>query len=84
MMSANWWVEGGSLVAVIMIFLTQRARGVGWMGCGVFFNAAIRAPRVPRGFSGVFIRGFPPNKKTTRQRIKTKDAEGWLDGVRGW
>jgi hypothetical protein len=30
-----------------------------------------RAPRVPRGFSGVFIRGFPPNKKTTRQRDKT-------------
>ena len=24
---------------------------------------------VPRQFSGVFIRGFPPNKKTTRQRL---------------
>jgi hypothetical protein len=27
---------------------------------------------VSRRFSGVFIRGFPPNKKTTRQRIKTE------------
>ena len=29
-------------------------------GCALAF--------VPRRFSGVFIRGFPPNKKTTRQR----------------
>ena len=30
-MSANWWVDGGSLVAVIMIFLTQRRGGLaGW------------------------------------------------------
>ena len=36
---------------------------------------AIRARRVPRRFSGVFIRGEPPNKKTTRQRIKTKSAK---------
>ncbi len=36
---------------------------------------AIRARRVPRRFSGVFIRGEPPNKNTTRQRIKTVDSE---------
>ena len=27
--------------------------------------------------SGVFIRGFPPNKKTTRQRIKTTPRSGF-------
>ncbi len=44
----------------------------------MFFNrrgTAIRARRFPRRFSGVFIRGEPPNKKTTRQRIKTESAE---------
>ncbi len=30
---------------------------------------------VPRRFSGVFIRGEPPNKKTTRQRVKTGEFE---------
>jgi hypothetical protein len=34
-------------------------------------HEAVRARRVPRRFSGVFIRGEPPNKKTTRQRNKT-------------
>jgi hypothetical protein len=37
----------------------------------ILVRVAIRARRVSRRFSGVFIRGFPPNKKTTRQRIKT-------------
>jgi hypothetical protein len=32
--------------------------------------ADARTVRVPRRFSVVFIRGFPPNKKTTRQRTK--------------
>ena len=35
----------------------------------------MRAPRVFRGFSGVFIRGEPPNKKTTRQRTKQAIGE---------
>ncbi len=33
----------------------------------------MRARRVSRRISGVFIRGFPPNKKTTRQRTKQKN-----------
>jgi hypothetical protein len=32
--------------------------------------ADARTVRVPRQFSGVFILGFPQNKKTTRQRTK--------------
>ncbi len=34
---------------------------------------AARARRVSRRFSGVFIRGFPPNEKTTRQRDKRRE-----------
>ncbi|WP_310429075.1 hypothetical protein, partial [Chamaesiphon sp. VAR_48_metabat_135_sub] len=46
----------------------------------LFLTAAICARRVPRRFSGVFIRGFPPNKKTTRQQDKTGVPQaGWVD-----
>jgi hypothetical protein len=39
-----------------------------WICRGGF---AARARWETQRFSGVFIRGFPPNKKTTRQRDKT-------------
>jgi hypothetical protein len=34
----------------------------------------LAAGRKPPGLCGVFIRGFPPNKKTTRQRDKTRQT----------
>ncbi len=35
----------------------------------------MRVRRVSRRISGVFIRGFPPNKKTTRQRTNQDEQD---------
>ena len=66
----------GGLRKVLLAFVT-RPMVLGFPQVEHLFKTAdARTPLFQGRFSGVFIRGFPPNKKTTRQRTKQRDKTG--------